>query len=117
MTEISKAWVWESYQGVIQDGRDKGSVKRPAVDPVVPFPTAKNFRSEIMGQNAAATRAKFGLGVASSVIIGAFFPLIALPVFFVAVLLVISGKEPQKTERYLAGVPGGEYSQQSAGPL
>jgi hypothetical protein len=41
--------------------------------------------------------------------IGACFPLIALALFFIAVLLVVSGRESQKTEEFLVGLSGGEY--------
>jgi hypothetical protein len=62
-----------------------------------------------MGQNAPEARTKFGIAIAASVLIGAFFPLIALTLFFIAVLLVVAGREPQKTENFLASLPGGNY--------
>jgi hypothetical protein len=42
-------------------------------------------------------------------LVGAFFPLVALALFLIAALLMVSGKEPQKTEDFLANLPGGEY--------
>jgi hypothetical protein len=113
MTDISKAWVWANYQGVVHDYSAAGSTHKqnqsPAEDRVVPFRTVKNSRSEAMGQNSTRARTKFGLAIASSILIGAFFKLIALALFLVAVLLVVSGMDPQKTEQYLAGLPGGDY--------
>ena len=113
MTDVSKAWVWASYQGVVQDNSAKGSTQKQsqnaAEDRVVPFRTIKNSRSEAMGQNATGARTKFGLAIAGSILIGAFFPLIALVLFLVAALLIASGKEPQKTEDFLANIPGGDY--------
>ncbi len=61
-----------------------------------------------MGHSTGA-RTKFGLAIAASILVGAFFKLIALALFLIAVLLVVSGREPQKTEEFLAGLPGGDY--------
>ena len=81
MTDVSKAWVWASYQGVVQDDGANGSThnqsQSAADDRVVPFRTAKNSRSDAMGQNAPEARTKFGIAIAASVLVGAFFPLIA----------------------------------------
>ncbi len=113
MADISKAWVWKSYRGVVQDGAANGSThnqsQSAADDRVVSFKTAKNSRSDAMGQNAPEARTKFGIAIAVSVLIGAFFPLIALALFLIAVLLVVSGREPKKTEEFLASLPGGNY--------
>jgi hypothetical protein len=113
MTDGSKAWVWESYQGVVQDNGGKASTQTHSQggdeERVVRFKTIKNTRSGAMGQNVPATRTKFGLAIAASILIGAFFKLIALVLFLIAVLLVVSGKEPQKTEDFLANIPGGDY--------
>jgi hypothetical protein len=113
MADVSKAWVWASYQGVAQDSSAKGRTSQEGLnaveDRVVPFRTIKNSRSEAMGQNATGARTKFGLAIAISVLIGAFFKLIALVLFLVAALLIASGKEPQKTEEFLASIPGGDY--------
>jgi hypothetical protein len=113
MTDVSKAWVWASYQGVVQDNSTKGSTQiqsqSPAEDWEAPFRKIQNSRSEAMGQNVPGTRTKFGLAIAVSILIGAFFKLIALALFLVAALLIASGKEPQKTEDFLASLPGGEY--------
>jgi hypothetical protein len=113
MADVSKAWVWASYQGVVQDSSAKGRTSQEGLnaveDRVAPFRTIKNSRSEAMGQNATGARTKFGLAIAISVLIGAFFKLIALVLFLVAALLIASGKEPQKTEEFLASIPGGDY--------
>jgi hypothetical protein len=113
MTDETKAWVWESYHGVVQDNGGKASSQTHSQggdeDRVVPFRTAKNSRSDAMGQNAPDVRTKFGIAIAASVLIGAFFPLIAFALFLIAALLIASGKEPQKTENFLASLPGGDY--------
>jgi hypothetical protein len=115
MSELTRAWVWARYQGVIldeDDGNEAAPVNNdgPADDKVVQFRTIQNSRSEAMGQKATETRAKFGMAIAASILVGAFFPLIAFALFLVAVLLIASGKEPQKTEKLLAGLPGGGHS-------
>jgi hypothetical protein len=113
MTDRSKAWVWESYQGVVQDGDAKGSTRNEnqstADERVVSFRTVKNSRSDAMGRSAPEARTKFGIAIAASVLIGAFFPLIAFALFLIASLLVVSGREPKKTEEFLAGLPGGNF--------
>jgi hypothetical protein len=111
MADASKAWVWANYQGVVQDNCVDGSTQMKGTDEdrVVPFKAIKNSRSDAMGQNATGARTKFGLAIAASILIGAFFPLIALALFLIAVLLVVSGKEPQKTQEFLASLPGGDY--------
>jgi hypothetical protein len=114
MSDLSQAWVWASYRGVVSDNITKGHtptvVDDSAEDRVVDFRTIQNSRREAMGQKATETRAKFGLAIAGAILIGAFFPLIALALFLVAVLLIASGKEPQKTQDFLAGLPGGDYA-------
>ncbi len=113
MTELSKAWVWSSYQGVVQDHSTKGSaptqIEGSAEGRVVPFRAITNSRRDAMGRNLTGARTKFGLAIGISILIGAFFKLIALALFLIAVLLVVSGREPQKTEEFLAGLPGGDY--------
>lgn len=112
MTDISKAWVWVGYQGVVGDNSaasTKSQNENLIDDSVVPFRVIKNSRSDAMGQNVTGTRTKFGLAIAASVLIGSFFKLIAFLLFLVAALLIASGKEPQKTEKFLANLPGGDY--------
>jgi hypothetical protein len=111
MTDVSKAWVWTSYQGVVLVNNANGSTQMKDIDEdrVVPFKTIQPSRREAMGQNATEARTKFGLAIAISILIGAFFPLIAFLLFLIAVLLVFSGREPQKTEDFLANLPGGDY--------
>jgi hypothetical protein len=98
---------------VVQDNSTKGAaqaqVQGLAEDRVVPFRAITNFRSNAMDRDTAEARTKFGLAIAASILIGAFFKLIALALFLIAVLLIVSGKEPQKTREFLAGVPGGNY--------
>ena len=89
MTDTSKAWVWASYQGVVRDDSAKEPTQThgqiPAEDRVVPLRPLKN-RSEAMGQNSTAARTKFGIAIAASVLVGAFFPLISFALFMIAVL-------------------------------
>jgi hypothetical protein len=63
-----------------------------------------------MTQKITDTRFKFGAAIAVSILVGGFFPLIALMLFLIAALLIASGKEPQKTQEFLAGLPGGEHA-------
>lgn len=114
MTDTLNAWVWAHYRGVVSDSgasetdRMKGEGLQEGR--VLPFIASRNPRSEAMGQNATEARTKFGLAIAVSILVGAFFPLIALVLFLVAVLLAVSGKEPQKTEDFLRGLPGGDHA-------
>ncbi len=112
MTKLSKAWVWESYQGVVQNSR-KGTAPTQSHDAaeerVVPLRAIKNSSRDAMGRNLTEARTKLGLVIGSSILIGAFFKLIALAVFLIAVLLVVSGREQRKTEEFLASLPGGDY--------
>lgn len=114
MSEPIEAWVWTSYRGVIRDDNEKKSLSLKdddrAKDRVVQFKTIQNSRSEAMGTNATDARYKFGVTIAASILVGAFFPLIALGLFLVAALLIASGKEPKKTQDFLAGLPGGEHA-------
>jgi hypothetical protein len=114
MSDLSQAWVWARYRGVVSDDSTKGptptAVDDSAEDRVVDFRAVQNSRREAMTQKVTETRAKFGLAIAGSILIGAFFPLIALVLFLVAALLIASGKEPQKTQDFLAGLPGGDHA-------
>jgi hypothetical protein len=112
VTDISKAWVWVGYRGIVEDNSGdstKSQSENLVDDSVVPFRVIKNSRSDAMGQSVTGTRTKFGLAIAASILIGAFFKLIAFLLFLVAALLIASGKEPQKTEDFLASLPGGDY--------
>jgi len=100
MSEPIKAWVWASYQGVIHERIEENSLPVKddgrAEDRAVQFKTIQNSRSKAMGSNVTDARYKFGVTIAASILIGAFFPLIALGLFLVAALLIASGKEPKK---------------------
>jgi hypothetical protein len=63
-----------------------------------------------MGQNVTDTRFKFGVAIAASILVGAFFPLIAFVLFLVAILLIAAGKEPKTTQDFLASLPVGEHA-------
>lgn len=110
MTDVPKAWVWDLYQGVISETNAKGAVKEKAAeDRVVRFRTIQGSGDQAMGQNATERRAKYGLSIAVSILIGAFFPLIAVFLFLVAALLIFSGREPKRAEDLLGQVPGGDH--------
>ena len=49
------------------------------------------------------------LAVAVVAIIGRDFPLIAVPLALLAILLVVWGRESQGTERFIGSLPGGRY--------
>ena len=87
---------------MVQDDSTKGATpitnKESAEDRVVRFRTIQNSRGEAIAQKATDTRTKFGRAIAGSILIEAFFPLIALGLFLIAALLIASGKEPQKTQ-------------------
>jgi hypothetical protein len=121
MSDLPQAWVWASYRGVVSDDSTKvftpTAVDDSAEDRVVDFRTIQNSRREAMTQKVTDARAKFGLAIAGAILIGAFFPLIALALFLVAVLLIASGKEPQKTQDFLAGLPGGDYAIKALGQV
>jgi hypothetical protein len=63
-----------------------------------------------MTQKISDSRYAFGVAIAASILVGAFFPLIALALFLVAVALIASGREPKKTQELLAGLPGGGHA-------
>ncbi len=106
MTDISKAWVWDTYRGVV-DANAKSAASpeagRGSAD-VVRLRTVEGA-----GQKASGARTKFGLAIAASVLLGAFFPILALLALLVAALLIVSGREPEKTHGVLAGLPGGDH--------
>lgn len=103
MSDISKAWVWESYRGVVDAA---GSAAPGAgAGETAEIPRLRVVSSS--GERASGIRAKFGIAIALSIVAGAFFPLISLLLFAIAALLVASGREPAKTKDFLAGLPGG----------
>ncbi len=62
-----------------------------------------------MDQKSHQARVKFGTAIAVSIVVGAFFPVIALILFVLAALLIASGKGPAKTTEFLSNLPGGEH--------
>jgi hypothetical protein len=107
MTDMSKAWVWEQYQAVVVPS---GSHNSDADEErVVPFQTIKGSKQRNMDQRSNEARIKFGAAIAISIVVGAFFPMVALVLFAIAALLIASGKEPTKTTEVISNVPGGEY--------
>lgn len=57
----------------------------------------------------SSNRTKYGIVLGVGVLAGFLFPLIALLLLVTAGLMIASGKEPQKTEQFLNGFPGGNY--------
>ncbi len=57
----------------------------------------------------SSNRTKYGLLLGGGVLAGFLLPLLALLLLATAGLMIASGKEPQKTEEFLNGVPGGNY--------
>lgn len=57
----------------------------------------------------SSNRTKYGIILGVGVLAGFLFPLLALLLLVTAGLMVASGKEPQKTEEFLNGFPGGNY--------
>lgn len=107
MADTSKAWIWEQYQGVVEETAKHNSDSSD--DRVVRFQTIKGSRVGNMDQRSNEARAKFGAAIAISIFVGAFFPTVAILLFAVAVLLVASGKEPERTTEVLGKLPVGEH--------
>jgi hypothetical protein len=107
MTDMSKAWVWEQYQAVVAETASHNS--DPGEERVVRLQTIKGSKERNMDQKSNEARIKFGAAIAISIIVGAFFPMIALVLFAIAALLIASGKEPTKTTEVISNVPGGEH--------
>ena len=91
MTEMSQAWVWSQYQGVVSGGSH----------PAAPLPLfgATGFGS--------ANRTKRGIFVATAMIIGLLFPKIAFLLLIFSGFLILSGLEPKRFEDFFNEVPGG----------
>jgi hypothetical protein len=102
MSDTSKAWVWDSYRGVVDAPAGTEGARKETAE-VVRLRTVASS-----GQRASGVRTKFGLAIAGALIVGAFFPLIAVLLFLIAALLIVSGREPEKTKEVFAGLPGGD---------
>lgn len=113
MSEQSKAWVWSQYQGVVSQGVDETPKRTesvsPARDRVVPIRPIKEDSYKNGNRSMTVNRAKYGILIAVAVLSGLFFPMLAIFLLVVAGLLIASGCEPQKTEEFLASIPGGNY--------
>ena len=113
MSEQSKAWVWSQYEGIIsQDTSEPAKTMlsgSAAGDRVVPIRPIKEESYNSGNNSMTINRAKYGILIAVSVLSGLFFPLVAVLLLVVAGLLIASGREPQKTEEFLAPIPGGNY--------
>lgn len=57
----------------------------------------------------SSNRMKYGIILGVGVLAGFLFPLLALLLLATAGLMIASGREPQKTEAFLNGFPGGNY--------
>jgi hypothetical protein len=113
MSEQSKAWIWSQYKGFIADSVEEkppqtshASYTNDRVVPIRPkLEEAFDRGDKVMTIN----RAKYGILIAVAVLAGLFFPLLAIVLLAIAGLLIASGREPQKTEEFLASIPGGSY--------
>ena len=113
MSEQSKAWVWSQYKGVIAESvEDKPQQTGRAsysTDRAVPIRPKSDEAFESGNGSIELKRAKYGILIAVAVISGLFFPLLAIVLLAIAGLLIASGREPQKTNEFLASFPGGSY--------
>lgn len=91
MTDKPTAWVWSQYRAVVSDDE-------AAADPLPLFGGAS-------GQSGGRTRR--GAVLAAAMIVGLFFPKIAFLLLITAVLMVLSGLEPQRFEDFMQTMPGG----------
>ncbi len=104
MTDVSKAWVWDAYRGVVDvDAKSSPEGRKESADVVRLRPV------QGAGQKASGARTKFGAAIAVSLLVGAFFPLLSFLLLLISALLIASGREPEKTRDMLAGLPGGDY--------
>ena len=111
MSEQPQAWVWSQYKGVISDAnRQPGQSATPIArdkDRVIPLKLVHTTDAAPATRNAKPNRFKYGLLLLVAVLSGLLFPIAALLLIAVAGLLIASGKEPKKTEEFLASLPGG----------
>jgi hypothetical protein len=95
VTEPSKAWVWSQYRA--------NADERKAPDAALP----------LLGAFAAGEaespggRTRRGVMLAVAMFVGLFFPKIAFLLLIVAILLILSGMEPERFDNFMASVPGG----------
>jgi hypothetical protein len=91
MTKSSKAWVWSQYHGVVPD--DEGAA--------APRPFFGDSGTP------SGNRSRRGATIAAAMIIGLLFPKIAFLLLVFAVLMILSGMEPERFENFVKTVPGG----------
>jgi len=114
MSEVSQAWVWSQYQGVVSDEKATApSSDRPSQPPregnVEQFKPRLASAQDMLKEKVAPVRAKYGYVIAGAVLAGLFFPMIAMVLFVIAALLIFSGREPKKAQEFLDSAPGGSY--------
>lgn len=95
MTGKNDAWVWSQYRGV-SGGDDAASEPLPL------------FGGGGAREADAAKRLKWGAALAGAMVTGLFFPKIASMLLIVAVLMLISGVEPERFEGLCGMLPGGK---------
>lgn len=113
MSEGSKAWVWSQYQGVVSDqttaSSSEGPSQRPKEENVEQLkPRLASAQDKVQGKTGPV-RAKYGYLIAGSVIVGLFFPMIAIVLLAIAALLIFSGREPRRAQEILDSIPAGAY--------
>jgi hypothetical protein len=92
MTDISKAWVWSRYRGVVSEDHA----------------TAASLPLFGGTGSVSANRTKRGLFVAAAIMIGLIFPKIAFLLLIFSGLMILSGLEPKRFEDFFKAVPGGD---------
>lgn len=101
MTDTSKAWVWGQYRGVVSE--DEASA--------VPRPLLGGSPAEGGASNAAgsqyARRTRWGLFLATAMIVGLAFPKIAFLLLIFSLLMILSGFDPKRFEDFFNALPGG----------
>lgn len=101
MSELPDAWIWSQYRAIIVETADEPDEEASMTiedDRVVPIrPTSQK-----------TNRIKYGFLIASSVLVGLFFPWISALLLLLAALLIASGLKPQQTEDFLTSLPAGK---------
>jgi len=115
MSEETTAWVWSQYRGVTAETASQASGVADSAtsggDRVVPirsvYTNPASQRPSATPASATKSRSKIGALIAASVLTGLLFPTISVLLLILAALMVASGQEPARTEKFLADLPGG----------
>jgi hypothetical protein len=115
MSEETTAWVWSQYRGVATEPGSRASGVAESTtrenDRVVSirsvYTNEAAQRATTSSASATKSRSKIGALVAISVLTGLLFPMISILLLILAALMIASGQEPERTEKFLTGLPGG----------